>query len=64
MKKERKLFAAALCLLACFAVFTALLFFVDVQSIGPRGASVGFAVLNGWFHALTGIHMGLYTLTD
>jgi undecaprenyl-diphosphatase len=37
---------------------------VDVQAIGPEGSSVGFAALNGRFHALTGVHMALYTVTD
>ena len=51
-------------LLAAFALWTAALFFVDVQPIGPNGTSVGFAAVNGFFHRLTGVHMGLYTLTD
>lgn len=64
MKKERKLLIVALCLLAGFATLTALLFCVDVQSIAPEGTNIGFAALNSRFHALTGVHMGLYTLTD
>ena len=37
---------------------------LDLRPIGPWGFSVGFAGLNGRFHRLTGIHMGLYTVTD
>ena len=59
---------ASLCaaggLLAAFAVWTALLRVVDVEAIGPRGSSVGFATLNAAFHCATGVHMNLYTITD
>ena len=65
MRKERKryFFAAAGFLLA-FALWTILLGVVDVQPIGPRGSAVGFATLNGAFHALTGANMKLYVITD
>ena len=65
MRKERKryFFAAAGFLLA-FALWTILLGVVDVQKIGPRGSAVGFATLNGAFHALTGANMKLYVITD
>ena len=29
-----------------------------------NGSRVGFAAINGAFHALTGVHWALYTLTD
>ena len=63
MKKNQNLLAGIL-LLVGFAVWTFLIQEVDVQPIGPNGSSVGFAVLNGWFHQLTGVHWTLYTLTD
>lgn len=47
-----------------FLLWTMAIQYVDVQSIGPRNSSVGFAVLNGWFHNFTGVHMSLYTITD
>ena len=50
--------------LLSFAVWTLLVRLVDVQAIGPQGSCVGFATLNGGFHALTGVHMWLYTVTD
>ena len=50
--------------LAAFVVWTILLCFVDVRAIGPRQSRVGFARVNEWFHALTGVNMWLYTITD
>lgn len=65
MKKENgKNGIWALCLLAAFVLWTLLVKYVDVSSIGPLDSRVGFSTLNGWFHSLTGVHMGLYVLTD
>lgn len=65
MKKEnRKNFYVSGCLLLAFALWTALVCFVDVEAIGPRGSSVGLATLNSLIHKLTGVHMSLYTVTD
>ena len=47
-----------------FALWTVLVRFVDVGSIGPEGSSVGFATLNGFVHELTGVNWFLYTVTD
>ena len=63
-KNTLKNFAAAGFLLAAFLIFTALVWCVDVRPIGPNGSLVGFAAVNGWFHALTGVHWTLYYLTD
>ena len=63
-KKNTKILSAALGALAAFALWTVLLRFVDVQPIGPDGSRVGFASINGAFHALTGVHWTLYILTD
>lgn len=63
MNKQNKL-SLAIVLLAAFAVWTVALCFVDVQSIGPQGSTVGLATVNGAFHRLTGVHMALYTITD
>ena len=62
--KKRKIFLTAIFLLTAFALWTALVALIDVQPIGPMGSKVGFATLNQWFHALTGMHMALYTITD
>ena len=50
--------------LLAFLLWTALIRCVDVQTAGPNGTKVGFAVFNLWFHHLTGVHMTLYTITD
>lgn len=47
-----------------FVIWTWLVQKVDVQPVGQNGTDVGFAVFNCWFHKLTGVHMGLYTITD
>lgn len=51
-------------LLIGFALWTVLILFVDVQSVGPNASKVGLATFNTWFHQLTGAHMTLYTVTD
>ena len=62
--KRKKCLAAALGLLAVFALWTVLLCFADVQAIGPQGSSVGLAGVNRFVHRLTGVHFGLYIITD
>lgn len=60
----KKKFILAFSLLAAFALWTLALCYVDVQPIGPRESSVGFATINGFIHRLTGVNMTLYTITD
>ena len=50
--------------MAAFALWTVLIQCVDVRPVGPNGTSVGFATFNVWFHGLTGVHMGIYAVTD
>ena len=64
MERKTNRFLLPVGLLAAFALWTAAVCLVDVQSIGPLGSRVGFAALNGWFHNLTGVHLWLYDLTD
>ena len=52
------------CLLLAFVLWTLLIQTVDVQPVGVNGTNVGFAAVNTWFHRLTGVHIGLYTVTD
>ena len=61
---NNKRFLRAMGLLAGFALWTLAVLTVDVRPIGPNGSQVGFAAMNGFFHGLTGVHMGLYDLTD
>ena len=64
MKRVRKSFIVSICLLTAFVLWTVAISFVDVRAIGPQGSSVGFAAINGYVHNLTGVHWGLYTITD
>lgn len=49
----------------CVALlFTLLVKVVDVRAIGPKGTSVGFSHINGFFHKLSGVNMILYDITD
>ena len=63
-RENRKAVWCSVCLLAAFVLWTTAVSMVDVQPIGPEGSAVGFASLNGKAHALTGVHMALYTMTD
>ena len=51
-------------LILAFILWTLLIQTVDVRPVGVNGTNVGFAAVNTWFHRLTGVHMGLYTVTD
>ena len=64
MKRIRKNFDASMCLLAAFVLWTVAICFLDVRAIGPQGSFVGFAGINGFVHNLTGVHWGLYYITD
>lgn len=63
-KRNRKNLLTALGLLVAFVLWTLAIRYLDVRPIGPNNSEVGFAGINGWFHNLTGVHWGLYTLTD
>jgi undecaprenyl-diphosphatase len=63
MKNRNKLHLSIV-FLAAFVLWTVAICFVDVQPIGPQESEVGFATVNRFFHRLTGVHMGLYILTD
>ncbi len=62
--KRKTYFLAAFFFLAAFLLWTIAVAAVDVQAIGPEDSSVGLAGLNGFFHSLTEVHLGLYLLTD
>ena len=63
MKNKKDLWFSV-ALFALFILWTMLVSFVDVQSIGPQKSAVGFAAINRMFHDLTGVHMTLYHITD
>jgi undecaprenyl-diphosphatase len=60
---KKKLYVALGFLLA-FVLWTVLVCFVDVQAIGPRESSVGFATANNFVHQMFGVNMTLYVITD
>ena len=66
MKKERnyKLLLAGIATVIVFILWTVAISIVDIQAIGPKGSSVGFATVNRFVHNLTGVHMELYNITD
>ncbi len=64
MKRIRKKLIVSMCLLVAFVLWTVAICFVDVRAIGPQGSFVGFAGINGFVHNLTGVHWGLYYITD
>ena len=63
-KKNKKRLVLGAGLVVAFVLWTVLVCFVDVRTIGPQGSSVGFATLNGFVHELTGVNWLLYTVTD
>ena len=63
-RRERKGFISGTALILAFIVWTVLIQTVDVRPVGVNGTNIGFAAVNTWFHRLTGVHMGLYTVTD
>ena len=63
-KKNKKRLVLGAGLVVAFVLWTVLVCFVDVRTIGPEGSSVGFATLNGFVHELTGVNWILYTVTD
>ena len=63
-KIRKKMFFMGAGFLGAFVLWTVLVSYVDVRTIGQNASSVGFATLNGYVHNLTGVNMFLYTITD
>ena len=59
-----KKFGKGIILILAFIVWTLMISFVDVKLNEQTGTNIGFASLNCWFHQLTGVHMGIYVITD
>ena len=62
--KEKRNLLTGIVLIGAFALWTVLIQYVDVQTVGQNETKIGFAAFNVWFHQLTGVHMTLYTITD
>ncbi len=63
-RRGKRGFISGAVLITAFVLWTLLIQTVDVQPAGVNGTKVGFAAVNTRFHHLTGVHMGLYTVTD
>ncbi len=63
-QRDQKGILSGTALILAFILWTILIQTVDVQPVGVNGTKVGFAAANTWFHRLTGVHMGIYTVTD
>ena len=63
-QRDKKGIISGTALILAFILWTILIQTVDVQPVGVNGTSGGFAAVNTWFHRQTGVHMGLYTVTD
>ena len=64
MKTKKKSLLIGCILIAMFVLWTVLIMTIDVQPVGQNGTDIGFADFNTKFHALTGVNMTLYTITD
>ena len=65
MKKEKKFdLSLAIILIAAFVLWTAAVCIIDVKPVGPLESEIGMALINIFFHELTGVNMSLYVLTD
>ena len=63
-QKEQGILILGIMLLAAFVIWTGAIQMVDVQPLGVNGTNIGFSTFNIWFHQLTGVHMGIYVITD
>ena len=65
MKKNgKKLLFLGSIFIGVFIIWTVLIQKVDVQPLGVNGTNIGFSKINCWFRQLTGVHMGIYNITD
>ncbi len=45
-------------------IYTLLVKYIDVETIGPNNSSVGFSKINGWFSNLIGSNMTMYKISE
>ena len=64
MRKKQQHFYTGIVMIILFGIWTYLIQAVDVQPAGETATNIGFATFNCGFHTLTGVHMGIYALTD
>ena len=64
MKKKKAFMVSAIVSFVLFILWTAVIRYVDVQAIGPKGSKVGLATVNFAFHEMTGYTYELYKIID
>ena len=62
--KNKRNFIISASLILFSILFTLLVKFIDVKSIGAESSSVGFSTINDFFHNLIGVNMIFYHITD
>ncbi len=62
MKRKNIIINISLILLSI--LFTIIVKYVDVSSIGPDNSSVGLSSINNFFHKLIGVNMGVYKFSE
>ena len=60
----KRMIALSGILFLVFILFTGIVLFVDVQSVGPEGSLVGLAMINQAFAKQVGVHLLWYQITD
>ena len=64
MIKNKRNILLSLMLSVFSIVYIFIVKYVDVDSIGPKGSSVGLSSINKSFHSLTGYNSSLYKITE
>lgn len=64
LTKIRKTTICSVVFITAFVIWTFLVQIFDVKPIGVNETEVGFSLINGWFHSLTGVNFVLYNITD
>ena len=62
MKKKNIIINVSLIILCI--IFTLIVKYIDVSSIGPNNSSVGLSFINNFFHKLIGVNMGFYNFSE
>lgn len=64
LTKIRKTTICSVVFITAFVIWTFLVQIFDVKPIGVNETEVGFSLINGWFHSLSGVNFVLYNITD
>ena len=64
MKETKRNLFVSIFMLITFALWTFLVCKIDLQAIGPKETTVGFATVNGFVRDFIGTNIALYIITD